>query len=41
MWGVVGVFALFGYRYNAFILIRGVIIVLGVSLVVRAFTPRR
>jgi hypothetical protein len=41
MWGVVGVFALFGYRYNAFILIRGVIIVLGGSLVVRAFTPRR
>ena len=41
MWGVVGVFALFGYRYNAFVLIRGVIIVLGASLVVRAFTPRR
>lgn len=41
MWGVVVVFILLGYRYNALILIRGVLIALGVSLIVRAFTPKR
>ena len=41
MWGVVLIFALMGYRYNALVLTRGVLIVLGVSLIVRAFTPRR
>jgi protein-S-isoprenylcysteine O-methyltransferase Ste14 len=41
MWGVVFVFALMGYRYNALILTRGVLIALGVSMIVRAFTPRR
>lgn len=41
MWGVVVVFVSMGYRYNALILIRGVLIALGVSLIVRAFTPRR
>ena len=41
MWGVVLIFALMGYRYNALVLTRGVLIALGVSLIVRAFTPRR
>jgi hypothetical protein len=41
MWGVVLIFALMGYRYNALVLMRGVLIALGVSLIARAFTPRR
>ena len=41
MWGVVLIFALMGYRYNALVLTRGVLIALGVSLIVRGFTPRR
>ena len=37
MWGVVVTFALMGYRYNAFLIIQGVLISLGVSLIARAF----
>jgi len=35
MWGVVVTFAIFGWRYNSILLIKGIIISLGVSLVVR------
>ena len=41
MWGVVVAFAVAGWRYNAQLIIQGVIISLGVSLVVRAFLPKR
>ena len=41
MWGVVAAFAVAGWRYNAQLIIQGVIISLGVSLVVRAFLPKR
>jgi protein-S-isoprenylcysteine O-methyltransferase Ste14 len=41
MWGVVASFAIAGWRYNAQLIIQGVIISLGVSLVVRAFLPKR
>jgi protein-S-isoprenylcysteine O-methyltransferase Ste14 len=41
MWGVVITFAFFGWRYNSMLLIKGVLISLGVSLIVRAFLPRR
>jgi protein-S-isoprenylcysteine O-methyltransferase Ste14 len=41
MWGVVVSFAAFGWRYNSNLLIRGIIISLGLSLIVRAFLPRR
>jgi protein-S-isoprenylcysteine O-methyltransferase Ste14 len=41
MWGVVAAFAFAGWRYNAQLIIQGVIISLGVSLVVRAFLPKR
>jgi protein-S-isoprenylcysteine O-methyltransferase Ste14 len=40
MWGVVVAFAVFGWRYNASLLIKGVLISLGISLIVRAFLPR-
>ena len=41
MWGVVVAFAVAGWRYDSQLIIQGVIISLGVSLVVRAFLPKR
>jgi protein-S-isoprenylcysteine O-methyltransferase Ste14 len=41
MWGVVVSFAVAGWRYNSLLVIQGVLISLGVSLVVRAFLPKR
>ncbi len=41
LWGVVVTFAIFGWRYNSILLIKGVIISLGISLIVRAFLPKR
>jgi protein-S-isoprenylcysteine O-methyltransferase Ste14 len=41
MWGVVVSFAILGWRYNSILLIKGVLISLGVSLIVRAFLPKR
>jgi protein-S-isoprenylcysteine O-methyltransferase Ste14 len=41
MWGAFLSFALAGWRYNAFLIIRGVLISLGVSLIARAFIPKR
>ena len=41
MWGVVITFAFLGWRYNSMLLIKGVLISLGVSLIVRAFLPRK
>jgi protein-S-isoprenylcysteine O-methyltransferase Ste14 len=40
MWGAFLSFAVAGWRYNAFLIIRGVLISLGVSLVARAFIPK-
>ncbi len=39
MWGVVVTFAFFGWRYNSQLLLKGILISLGVSLIVRAFLP--
>ncbi len=41
MWGVVASFAILGWRYNSILLIKGVLVSLGISLIVRAFLPRR
>jgi hypothetical protein len=41
MWGAFLSFAVAGWRYNAFLIIRGVLISVGVSLVARAFIPKR
>jgi protein-S-isoprenylcysteine O-methyltransferase Ste14 len=41
MWGVVVTFAILGWRYNSILLIKGVLISLGLSLIVRAFLPKR
>jgi protein-S-isoprenylcysteine O-methyltransferase Ste14 len=41
MWGVVITFAFFGWRYNSMLLIKGVLISLGASLIIRAFLPKR
>jgi hypothetical protein len=41
MWGVVVSFAILGWRYNSILLIKGVLISLGISLIVRAFLPKR
>jgi protein-S-isoprenylcysteine O-methyltransferase Ste14 len=41
MWGVVVTFAAFGWRYNSNLLIKGVLISLGISLIARAFIPKR
>jgi protein-S-isoprenylcysteine O-methyltransferase Ste14 len=41
MWGVVVSFAALGWRYNALLVTQGVLISLGVSLVARAFLPKR
>ena len=40
MWGVVLSFLLFGWRYNSQLIIQGVVVSLGVSLVARAFVPK-
>jgi protein-S-isoprenylcysteine O-methyltransferase Ste14 len=40
MWGVVVSFAIFGWRYNSILLIKGIVISLGLSLIVRAFLPK-
>jgi protein-S-isoprenylcysteine O-methyltransferase Ste14 len=40
-WGVFLSFVVAGWRYNSFLLIRGVIVSLGISLVARAFLPKR
>ena len=41
MWGVVISFAILGWQYNSILLIKGVLVSLGLSLIVRAFLPRR
>jgi protein-S-isoprenylcysteine O-methyltransferase Ste14 len=41
LWGVVASFAILGWRYNSILLIKGVLVSLGVSLIVRAFLPKR
>jgi protein-S-isoprenylcysteine O-methyltransferase Ste14 len=40
-WGVVISFAALGWRYNAFLIIQGVVISLGISLIARVFIPKR
>jgi protein-S-isoprenylcysteine O-methyltransferase Ste14 len=40
MWGALLSFALFGWRYNSFLIIKGIIVSLGVSLIARAFIPK-
>ena len=39
MWSVAACFAALGWRYNAMLLIQGVIVSLGIGMLVRAFTP--
>jgi protein-S-isoprenylcysteine O-methyltransferase Ste14 len=39
MWGVAFTFAVLGWRYNSILIIKGVLVSLGVSLIVRAFLP--
>jgi protein-S-isoprenylcysteine O-methyltransferase Ste14 len=41
MWGVCVSFAALGWRYNSVLIIKGVLISLGVSLIIRAFLPKR
>jgi protein-S-isoprenylcysteine O-methyltransferase Ste14 len=41
MWGVFISFAILGWRYNSILLIKGVLVSLGISLIVRAFLPKR
>ena len=41
MWGAVVSFAVLGWHYNSNLIIRGILVSLGLSLVVRAFLPRR
>lgn len=41
MWGVAAAFIIAGPRYNAILVIQGVIIALGASLVARAFIPKQ
>ena len=40
-WGVAVSFAVLGWRYNSLLITQGVLISLGLSLVARAFIPRR
>jgi protein-S-isoprenylcysteine O-methyltransferase Ste14 len=40
MWGVVVSFLAFGWKYNSFLIIQGVVVSLGLSLVARAFVPK-
>ena len=39
-WGVALSFAALGWRYNSFLIIQGVLVSLGVSLIARAFVPK-
>jgi protein-S-isoprenylcysteine O-methyltransferase Ste14 len=39
MWGVVFSFAVLGWRYNSILIIKGVLVSLGLSLIARAFLP--
>jgi protein-S-isoprenylcysteine O-methyltransferase Ste14 len=41
MWGVFVSFAALGWRYNSILIIKGVIISFGISLIARAFIPKR
>jgi protein-S-isoprenylcysteine O-methyltransferase Ste14 len=41
MWGAVVTFAALGWRYNSILLIKGVLISLGLSLIIRGFLPKR
>jgi protein-S-isoprenylcysteine O-methyltransferase Ste14 len=41
VWGVVVSFAILGWRYNSILIIKGILISLGLSLIIRAFLPRR
>jgi protein-S-isoprenylcysteine O-methyltransferase Ste14 len=41
MWGVVVSFAILGWRYNSILIIKGILISLGISLIIRAFLPKR
>jgi protein-S-isoprenylcysteine O-methyltransferase Ste14 len=41
IWGVFVSFATLGWRYNSVLIIKGVLISLGISLIVRAFLPKR
>ena len=41
VWGVAVSFAILGWRYNSILIIKGVLISLGLSLIVRAFLPKR
>jgi protein-S-isoprenylcysteine O-methyltransferase Ste14 len=41
MWGVFVSFAVLGWRYNSVLIIKGVLISLGISLIVRAFIPKK
>jgi protein-S-isoprenylcysteine O-methyltransferase Ste14 len=40
MWGVFVSFATLGWRYNSVLIIKGVLISLGISLIIRAFLPK-
>jgi hypothetical protein len=40
MWGVVVSFAVLGWRYNAVLILQGVLVSLGLSIIVRAFLPK-
>jgi protein-S-isoprenylcysteine O-methyltransferase Ste14 len=40
MWSVAACFAVLGWRYNALLLIQGVIVSLGIAMLVRAFAPQ-
>lgn len=41
MWGVVVSFAVLGWRYNSILIMKGLLVSLGISLIVRAFIPKR
>ena len=41
MWGAAAAFIITGPRYNAQLVIQGVVIALGVSIIVRAFIPKK
>ena len=41
MWGAAASFACLGWRYNAQLVLQGVIVALGVALVARAFLPKQ
>jgi uncharacterized membrane protein len=40
MWGVFVSFVALGWRYNSLLIMQGVLVSLGLSLVVRAFLPK-